>query len=397
MIDTLVWMLVAASLVPAHQAARRHSAQHLVALLCLELIGVAMVLVAALDEPRWSALAQEDGPVEWITFSAFTLAAGILALRVRKLGGRWFAAASVLLALFCVVVAGEEISWGQRLLGFRPPDVFLDRNFQQELNVHNVLMHERGLGFSLESKHLVMAIALGFSLAWPLLVRWGWLRAFSKLAPPWSLLPVGLAIVAAEQSYPVDLTGEGAEMMCGLLFLAAALLPLELPTGRLAGWLGIALASGLIISLAVARLVFGSDDAGRAHAAAELELLRADVSAGAAQPRLFGRNIHKRVFTAARDGYLAFAGRAYLEQQGTPAEPAPPPLRVRRDRRGYFLDPWNNPYWVVFDRRTRACVVYSFGPNRRRDLSARALHEGTGDDVVVRFALPPAPDAAPAP
>ena len=92
----------------------------------------------------------------------------------------------MLLALFCLGVAGEEISWGQRLFGFKPPDVFLERNYQQELNLHNVLMKDTGLGFALASKHLVMAIALGYGLLWPLLVRLSPLRRFAITArsPP---------------------------------------------------------------------------------------------------------------------------------------------------------------------------------------------------------------------
>lgn len=388
MIDTLAWMAVAVTLVPAHQAARKHPGQ-LSSLVILEVIAAALVLLAAFDEPRWSVLAQEDGPIEWVTFLAFALAGGVVLVRGRKLGsGKLYLAACVLLALGSLGIAGEEISWGQRLFGFRPPEVFLSRNFQQELNVHNVLMHERGLGFALESKHLVMAIAVGFSLLWPLMVGRGSLARLAPLAPPLTLLPIGLAILAAEVSYPVDLTGEGAEMMCGLLFLAAALVPHE-PPNRLATWFGGTLVGGLVISMVLSRLLFGGDEQGRARAAEELELVRSDLERGAVLPRMLSRNVHKRVFTAARDQYVALSAGSFLEGRGTPAEPPPAgaSLEVRRDRRGYFLDPWNNPYWIVFDRRTRTGAVYSFGPNRRRDLRARQLEAGEGDDVVVRFAL----------
>jgi hypothetical protein len=42
-------------------------------------------------------------------------------------------------AFFCFVVAGKEASWGQRLMGYQPSEYFLANNFQQELNVHNVI------------------------------------------------------------------------------------------------------------------------------------------------------------------------------------------------------------------------------------------------------------------
>src|SRR5688572_18030880 len=45
---------------------------------------------------------------------------------------------TALIALFCLFVAGEEFSWGQRLLGFGSPEYFLENNFQQELNLHNL-------------------------------------------------------------------------------------------------------------------------------------------------------------------------------------------------------------------------------------------------------------------
>ena len=37
-----------------------------------------------------------------------------------------------------VLVAGEEISWGQRIIGFATPDFLIDLNRQGEFNVHNI-------------------------------------------------------------------------------------------------------------------------------------------------------------------------------------------------------------------------------------------------------------------
>ncbi|MEZ4364397.1 MAG: hypothetical protein R3B48_29750 [Kofleriaceae bacterium] len=396
MIDTLAWMLVAATLIPAHRAAARSSPRQLVALGALEAASLGLIALAAWSEPRWAMLAQEDGPIEWATFAAFVLAAGVLLVSVRKRGsGRWFQAACVLLALFCVTVAGEEISWGQRLFGFKPPEVFLDRNFQQEFNVHNVLMHEGGLGFKLQSKHLVMAIALSFGLLWPALVRLRPLRVFAELAPPFALAPIALAIWAVQVSYPVDLTGEGAELMCGMFFLASAILATEASANRVAQTLAAPLFAGIVIAVVMARVVFGADDAGRAAAQAELAQLQTDVLAGTTA-RLENRSIHKRVFTAARDGYLRLSGGMYLEGQGTPGEGKRGDPALRHDRRGYFLDPWNNPYWIYVGKRTRDVALYSFGPNRRRDVVARDRRSNPGDDIIVRFNLvKPAAPAAP--
>ena len=67
----------------------------------------------------------EDGVVEWATVIAFTLCA-VLALTdaLRKppgLSGRQ-RAFLIVFAILALVAVGEEISWGQRLFGFAPPE-----------------------------------------------------------------------------------------------------------------------------------------------------------------------------------------------------------------------------------------------------------------------------------
>jgi hypothetical protein len=382
MLETVAWMLVGATLLPAHRAALESSRQQLVALLALDAIALALIVVASSSVDTYVAISQEDGSVEWATFLSFVLAAGFLVAVVRKASpSRWFQGACVLLALFCLAVAGEEISWGQRLFGFKPPDIFLERNFQQELNLHNVLMREGGLGVKIESKHLVMLIALGFGLAWPLIVQRGRFRVFAPLAPPLAFMPIAIGIVAIEKSYPVELTGEGAELMTGLMFLAAALAATDLRPRRMIAWMAAPMIGGAVLALVLSRIVFGSDEDGQRLARAELVELQAEVTHGA-RPKLLGKSsVHKRLFTAARDGYLQLAGAA----------PA------RRDRHGYFLDPWNNPYWIAYDRKARRITLYSFGPDRRRDVDIRRPGTDVGDDVVVTFVVAPAPEPEPVP
>jgi hypothetical protein len=376
MSEALVWIILGATLIPAHRAARDSSRALLIALVAVEVIALAMCALAVASERTWSAVAQEDGFVEWATFVAFVMAAGWLLVVVRRIAPSWwFQSACFLLAAFCLVVAGEEISWGQRLFGFKPPEVFLERNFQQELNFHNVLMHERGLGFELESKHLVMAIVVGFCVVWPLLVRHRRFAMFGPLAPPLSFAPLGLGVFAAELTYKVELTGEGAELIAGLIFLASALVAVRPPPRTVVIWLAAPLVVGVLLSTVMTRVMFGSDEEGTRTAQAELALLERDVVAGVTD-KLLDKNVHKRVYTSTRDGYLTLAGGSFLEGQ-----------HQRRDRRGYFLDPWNNPYWVYYNKKTRTGALYSFGPNRRRDVAIRERASDPGDDVIVRFAL----------
>ena len=83
----------------------------------------------------------EDHIVEWLTFAGFFGASLICIIIIRKyfsfmnrLSLFYFAG----LALFFFVCAGEEISWGQRILGFHTPDIMLEYNHQQEFNIHNL-------------------------------------------------------------------------------------------------------------------------------------------------------------------------------------------------------------------------------------------------------------------
>lgn len=65
---------------------------------------------------------------------------------------------------------------------------------------------------------------------------------------------------------------------------------------------------------------------------------------------------------------------------GTEGSPA-----TRSEKREAFaVDPWGTAYWLVSaDEKTerRELVVYSFGPNRRRDGEAGV---GGGDDILAR-------------
>ena len=104
-------------------------------------------------------------------------------------------------------------------------------------------------------------------------------------------------------------------------------------------------------------------------AASELSLLKEDVVSGATDKLRAKKSIHKRVFTSVRDGYLRLSSGRYLAGRSTPADTTA--HDARHDRLGYFLDPWNNPYWIQFNKKTGKGALYSFGPNRRRDVSIR--------------------------
>ena len=81
-------------------------------------------------------LTREDGPVEYLTALLYLGAAVCFAwLLLRNRSGRLW---SALLALGFFLIAGEEISWGQRIFGIGTPEALKESNVQEEFNFHNL-------------------------------------------------------------------------------------------------------------------------------------------------------------------------------------------------------------------------------------------------------------------
>ena len=392
-----IGLAAVAAILAAHGAAGwTRRADRLLALGAFDLLALVLVLVAR-DPDGWRVAMREDGVVEWGTFYVFVLAGLAYLSGLRRAGGLG-RIALLALGAFCLFVAGEEISWGQRLFAFQPPEIFLEENYQQEFNVHNLLMGHELLDFALDSKNLVALIAgawglVGGGLLAPALRRAGPAGGLAAWLPDPALAGAFGAVAWMEIAYPMDLSGEAAELGLGLLFLLDAWLRRPGATtrrGRLAlvaGLAGLTALSAATPGL-LDRLLYGSDAERAAQARAELDRLAGDLARpGATTGRLRRKSrVHKRVYTALEAGYLRFgADGAFLEGRRSPGEEGPG--EARRDRLGYFLDPWNDPYWVLWTGPDEPLVVYSFGPNRRRDSRTRPGFEAGGDDVFVE--IPP--------
>jgi len=359
-------------------------------------MGLANVFVIAVAAKLWLVhasapelfygIVQEDGALEWGTFWAFLLAAGVAgagAVRQRKHDGSlpW---CFVGVALLCFVVAMEEISWGQRLFGYRPASYFLEHNFQQEFNLHNVT----------STKLRMLAVKLvigGYGVALPLLLL---VPALGRLAgrirlfgPPLALLPAFLVTLLLYVTYPFKFAGEVAELMLGLGFLFAQLARArELPPSASfirasAPAAQIALYGAIVALLALATGFLSQNRAADPQrlAAARVELTALGRDLMEVMQERGGKlgkscKIHKRLhgyvvkYDADKLLELEFSR---LSGQGVPEE------RVE-----FFLDPWNSPYWIrdrcTRDKKRRSTFVYSLGPNRRRDSSKWEIR---GDDL----------------
>ncbi len=334
---------------------------------------------------------QEDEYLEWSSFWAFLLASGAY---LRSATGHrlathpfpWFLFG---VALFCFFVAMEEISWGQRLFGYRAPAYFLEHNFQQELNIHNVV--ETGY-----RKLALKVVIVGYGIVLPLAVQFRFLkRWFERLdivAPNIALLPAFAGTFLVYSLYPWKHSGEWVELMLGLSFLFSALrMPLGNRSGsqsvrvdqygssKITAVVFVAVVSLGLISGAASRLQRDEHPENLEAARIEVEAISRDFETGLARTRC---NLHKRLYTFVEKYHQTglFKGSySRLQAQGLPAE-----------RAEFFLDPWNSPYWIR-DRcnkqtSTRIVFVYSFGPNRRRDSTRTELR---GDDIGSHISLPP--------
>ncbi|NBC88704.1 MAG: hypothetical protein GVX90_04290 [Alphaproteobacteria bacterium] len=103
------------------------------------LAAAGLTALAIVDAPTFTGLFVEDGPFEYASALLYAIAAAaclVLAARARGRGRLrlWLAG---LAALF-VFVGGEEVSWGQRIVGFGTPDDLAAVNVQGEFTLHNV-------------------------------------------------------------------------------------------------------------------------------------------------------------------------------------------------------------------------------------------------------------------
>jgi hypothetical protein len=329
---------------------------------------VGMIVLSARDESVYDALVQEDRWVEWATvflFLAAALAFLAFALSRRRLGDAGVAS-------FCVIAAGEEISWGQRIIGFTPTETFLERNAQQEANLHNLV---EAFG---QPKWSLIAVIVAYGVLIPVVAQTTLGRKFVDRAGltvvSWPVASWFVATALILIWYPVRFTGEWVEAMVGALFLLSApLRPLPL-----AGASVCALVAAMIAERASTSAIANPADlrCARDEARAILHGLVSDSSSNILHRR---GSTHRRLYTlwseADLDSELFTAFRAV--ECGAPAQ------RIV-SRRKYGVDPWGTAYWVRVGPGSispRRVFIYSFGPNRRRDSNDAGTNEG--DDVVV--------------
>lgn len=153
---------------------------------------------------------QEDSLFEYLTVASY-LAAGMLfiAIVLNIIGSsipdkkRFYVSFFIILTLICIFIAGEEISWGQRLFGWETPAGIASWNNQQETNIHNYLSPLRK-----EQLVMVSATVLNIIIFGIWLTNWNSTDKTISFFIPHPAMFVLLIFIGVSSGYDEELTEE---------------------------------------------------------------------------------------------------------------------------------------------------------------------------------------------
>lgn len=182
---------------------------------------VASLAIAFADRDTFRELMREDRFVEWAGVAALVLAgllglAWFVGLRLRTgrwdMRRRWF---YLFIGAFGLWGAGEEISWGQRILNFETPQMLASINAQKEVNVHNLVQE---IVFNVKTKHLAGLTFLIYGVIVPLMIRHDKARPDGAQRiglpfPPYFLVPLWICGLLLVIDMPTGWEEEAAETL----------------------------------------------------------------------------------------------------------------------------------------------------------------------------------------
>ncbi|MCF6363603.1 MAG: tetratricopeptide repeat protein [Gammaproteobacteria bacterium] len=114
----------------------------------------------------------EDLYGEWMQFYLFAIAM-VLSVRIairQKYYRRFF----LLLGIACFYVIMEEISWGQRIIGFDSPELFKTKNLQGETNLHNFFTGPYNTQLKSVIEYVLAACIILYGAVYPVTLRRRW-------------------------------------------------------------------------------------------------------------------------------------------------------------------------------------------------------------------------------
>ncbi len=175
-----------------------------------------------IDVPLYLKLTLEDGPIEWLTFSSLLLSAIVSIIIARGIKrhyhyNHWF---FILFFFFAILAAGEEISWGQRIFGFKTTEFFKTHSDQPENNLHNAFQGIVGI----KTKHIAFILLFVWGVILPLFYKKGkfkksFLGERTLIIPPAFLIPAFIIAGFCMFDFPTEQEEEFGEFFYSLIFV----------------------------------------------------------------------------------------------------------------------------------------------------------------------------------
>lgn len=190
--------------------------------------------VARQGQEAFLEFLKEDGFIENIStllLFASAVVAILRSLRLFRKGEKKGSLTWMILALLFLFAVGEEISWGQRIFNFEPSDYFLEKNFQKETNIHNLIIGGVKINILLFSQLLTAGLVFYFLFLRILADR---TRFFNRLVtryhlplPRWEYGIVMLVSIVVIAQIKLLKMGELNELVFSVIFFFVCLYPLK--------------------------------------------------------------------------------------------------------------------------------------------------------------------------
>jgi len=202
-------------------------------LFLLPLAGAVAIILVRADSGLYRFVTDEDSVLEWPQFIGFAAASAFACLCARRLqraGRTVLALAYLAFGVGCFLVAGEEIAWGQRILGYGTPERLEEINEQKEVTAHNIDVVQHGTNVI-----YLLAGLYGSIGAWIVRARGLWRHTdlVDLLLPPIFLTSAFFVMLgykalrfasSRESGFTVTRAGEWAEFCLSLGFAVFAFL-----------------------------------------------------------------------------------------------------------------------------------------------------------------------------
>ena len=178
--------------------------------------------------------AQEDGLVEYGTALLLFLVSLVCIFRlftIQKGKSITWKIGTLIFALLFLFGAGEEISWGQRILDVQSSEFFIENNAQGETNLHNMVVGETKVNKIIFSQ-LLMVVMVLYLIVSPVLYRkqeWfkNLVNMFAVPIVKWHHTIAFLVATALVVSNTASRTWEVYELVFGAIFLLIFIDPLN--------------------------------------------------------------------------------------------------------------------------------------------------------------------------